>query len=234
MILAALAMTGCKDRAVTLSEITEQASVDGAQGADSSASTADSNSSEASGSDLTQVTADSSSEATVANASDVSTQSDSMICVYICGCVVNPGVYELPEGSRICDGLEAAGGFADGADETRINLAGFLRDGDMVFFPEVGEELPGGAAGVTQPGSAGYSNGASNYASASAQAPGLININTASEETLCSLPGIGSSKAKAIIKYREENGPFSDKTQIMNVSGIGQNLYNNIEDLICV
>ena len=231
MILAALAMTGCKDRAVTLSEITEQASVDGA---DSSTSTADSNSSEASGTDLTQVTADSSSEATVANASDVSTQSDSMICVYICGCVVKPGVYELPEGSRICDGLEAAGGFTENADESRINLAGYLNDGDMVFFPEEGEEIPDGAAGVTQPGSAGYSNGASNYASASAQAPVLININTASEETLCSLPGIGSSKAKAIIKYREENGPFSDKSQIMNVSGIGQNLYNNIEDLICV
>ena len=190
MILAALAMTGCKDRAVTLSEITEQA--EGAQGADSTASAA-------------------------------SSQSDTVICVYICGAVVSPGVYELPGGSRICDGLEAAGGFTDGADETGINLAGFLRDGDMVYFPEVGEELPEGAAGVVQSGSSG-----------SSQTPGLININTASEEALCSLPGIGSSKAGAIIKYREENGPFSDKSQIMNVSGIGQNLYNNIEDLICV
>ena len=78
MILAALAMTGCKDRAVTLSEITEQA--EGAQGADSTASAA-------------------------------SSQSDTVICVYICGAVVSPGVYELPGGSRICDGLEAAGGF---------------------------------------------------------------------------------------------------------------------------
>ena len=97
----------------------------------------------------------------------------------------------------------------------------------QVFFPEEGEEIPDVAAGVAQ---SGYSAGSSG----TAQAPGLININTASEEALCSLPGIGSSKAKAIIIYREENGPFSDKSQIMNVSGIGQNLYNNIEDLICV
>ena len=62
----------------------------------------------------------------------------------------------------------------------------------------------------------------------------LININTASEDILCSLPGIGSSKAKAIVKYREDNGPFTDISQIMNVSGIGENLYNNIKDLICV
>ena len=61
-----------------------------------------------------------------------------------------------------------------------------------------------------------------------------IDINTASEDTLCSLPGIGSSKAKAIVKYREDNGPFTDISQIMNVSGIGENLYNNIKDLICV
>ncbi|MBP5761922.1 MAG: SLBB domain-containing protein, partial [Lachnospiraceae bacterium] len=69
-----------------------------------------------------------------------------VIVVYVCGCVRNPGVYELPAGSRVCDGLDAAGGFSEGADEKRINLAGMLKDGDMVFFPEVGEALAEGAS----------------------------------------------------------------------------------------
>ena len=180
-ICTALTMTGCSDKAVTLSEITEG-----------------------------EVREDSLAE----TVPETDQESPATIKVYICGCVLNPGVYELPEGSRICDGLDAAGGFSEGADESRINLAGYLHDGDMVFFPEVGEDLPEGAV------EAGNS--------------GLININTANAEQLCTLPGIGSSKATAIIKYREENGAFTDISQIMNVSGIGENLYNNIKELICI
>ena len=62
----------------------------------------------------------------------------------------------------------------------------------------------------------------------------LININTARESELTKLPGIGNSKAAAIIKYREENGNFSSKEDIKNVSGIGDSTYSNIEDLITV
>lgn len=148
---------------------------------------------------------------------------DSVIFVYICGCVENPGVYELPAGSRVCDGLDAAGGFSEGADESRINLAGILKDGDMVYFPEVGENLPDGASDYI-PENAG-STGA---------AQSLVNINTAGEDILCTLPGIGSSKAQAIIRYREEHGSFTDIKDIMNVNGIGENLFKQIEDLICV
>ena len=180
-ICTALTMTGCSDKAVTLSEITEG-----------------------------EVREDSLAE----TVPETDQESPATIKVYICGYVLNPGVYELPEGSRICDGLDAAGGFSEGADESRINLAGYLHDGDMVFFPEVGENLPEGAV------EAGNS--------------GLININTANAEQLCTLPGIGSSKATAIIKYREDNGAFTDISQIMNVSGIGENLFNNIKDLICI
>ena len=198
-ICTALTMTGCSDKAVTLSEITEG-----------------------------EVREDSLAE----TVPETDQESPATIKVYICGYVLNPGVYELPEGSRICDGLDAAGGFSEGADESRINLAGYLHDGDMVFFPEVGEELPEGAV------EAGHSNtGTSNASSSSgsnAGNSGLININTANAEQLCTLPGIGSSKATAIIKYREDNGAFTDISQIMNVSGIGENLFNNIKDLICI
>ncbi len=147
--------------------------------------------------------------------------------IYVCGAVVTPGVYELPPGSRICDALESAGGFTERADINRINLAGTLTDGMMIFFPEVGEEMPEGyeiAAGT-----------------ATGQTPvgektdsGLVNINTAGVEDLCTLPGIGESKAKAVVEYREEHGPFAAKEEIMNVSGIGTGLYKKIEDLICV
>lgn len=252
-ICSSLVLAGCSDKAVTLSEITGEVQEStvaeetlGYGGANDGAGT---NSASASNSGATVNSGSESglSSNSLSGADPVSTAvtdsasgsdscsgtglasgesaSDTVICVYICGSVVHPGVYELPEGSRICDGLETAGGFAEGADESRINLAGFLHDGDMVFFPEVGEEIPeeavtgSVAAGVTGSGSA--SNG-------------LVNINTASADLLQTLPGIGASKANAIIGYREENGPFTDKSQIKNVSGIGENLYNNIEQLICI
>ncbi len=202
---AALAVTGCSDRAVTLSEITGE-EVQAEEGGEQVESELEAS-----------VVSESIAAGETSEAAGVPEEPD-VILVYICGCVVNPGVYELPEGSRICDGLDAAGGFSEGADESRINLAGYLSDGDMVYFPEEGEEMPEGSAGASNQGTAG----------------GLININTASAEQLCTLPGIGSSKAASIIKYREENGAFTDTSQIMNVSGIGENLYNNIKDLICV
>ena len=149
------------------------------------------------------------------------TMDDACVYVYVCGSVVTPGVYELEQGSRVCDALEAAGGFSEGADENRINLAAGVRDGEMIFFPMVGEEIPDAAEGYAY-GMEGSAEG------------GLININTADVTLLCTLPGIGESKAKAIIRYREEHGAFRDITEIRNVSGIGENLYRDIADLICI
>ena len=149
------------------------------------------------------------------------TMDDAWVYVYVCGSVVTPGVYELEQGSRVCDALEAAGGFSEGADENRINLAAGVRDGEMIFFPMEGEEIPDAAAGYAY-GIEGSAEG------------GLININTADVTLLCTLPGIGESKAKAIIRYREEHGAFRDITEIRNVSGIGENLYRDIADLICI
>ena len=151
------------------------------------------------------------------------------IFVYVCGCVENPGVYEFPADSRVCDALDAAGGFSEGADESHINLAGLLTDGDMVFFPKAGENLPDGASDYIASGA-----GSTGNAGSTGTAQSLVNINTAGEDALCTLPGIGPSKARAIIGYREEHGSFKDIREIMNVSGIGENLFKQIEDLICV
>lgn len=157
-----------------------------------------------------------------------SSSAPTFLYVYVCGAVVTPGVYELPAGSRICDALEAAGGFTEEADINRINLAGTLADGMMIFFPEEGEEMPEGYDITT-----GQTSTAQTTVGEKTDS-GLVNINTAGVEELCTLPGIGESKAKAIVGYREEHGPFADKDEIMNVSGIGAGLYKNIEDLICV
>ncbi|MCR5254602.1 MAG: helix-hairpin-helix domain-containing protein [Acetatifactor sp.] len=139
-----------------------------------------------------------------------------LLCVYVCGEVNEPGVYCLPENSRVCDALDMAGGMTEEADETSVNLAGFLNDGEMLFFPKKGES---GAAANSQSGS---------------DADALININTGSVNDLMSLPGIGESRAKDIIAYREQNGYFLDTKDIMKVSGIKESVYNKIKDHIKV
>ena len=143
------------------------------------------------------------------------TEEVSMVCVYVCGNVVNPGVYELSGDRRIADAIAAAGGAADGGDETALNLADFICDGQRIYVPDYEEVLDGT-----------YSDG--NGGS------GLININTAQVNELMTLPGIGQSRAESIITYRQENGRFNTIDDIMNVSGIKDAAFSKIKDLICV
>lgn len=138
-----------------------------------------------------------------------------MICVYVCGAVKYPGVVILPEGSRCHDALEAAGGFAEDAAEEAVNLARPVNDGEQIFFPTEAEALI--LAETVQKEQAG-----------------LVNINTADVDKLCELPGIGESKAQAIVVYREQNGAFGAAEDIMKVPGIKESAYNMMKDLITV
>ncbi len=131
--------------------------------------------------------------------------------VYVCGAVCEPGVKKLPEGSRCEDALLAAGGFSESADQTAVNLAALVEDGQQLYFPVLGEEKPG-----------------------ESETDGRININLANVEQLCQLPGIGESRAKAIIRYRETNGKFSEAEELMQVTGIKENIYQNLCDRIKV
>ncbi len=135
------------------------------------------------------------------------------ICVYVCGAVETPGIVFLPEGSRAADALEAAGGFASYAAVDAVNLAAKISDGEKLYFPDCEE----------------YRAQAEKQASASA---GLVNINTADAAQLCTLPGIGESRAADIIAYREAHGGFASCEDIMNVSGIKESVYNKISDKI--
>ena len=152
------------------------------------------------------------------------------VVVYVCGAVVDPGVYELPEGSRIDDAVLAAGGFSEDADRTYVNLAARVTDGAKLQIPttlETSDEAL--TAGIDS-----FVGGALGTGSGPAQDSELININTASLNELTTLPGIGEGIAGKIIKYRDENGSFKCIEDIMKVSGIKDKLFSKIKDHIIV
>ena len=138
--------------------------------------------------------------------------------VYVAGAVANPGVYALPTGSRVHAALEAAGGPAEDADFERINLSAFLVDGQRVYMPRAGEAVP-------------VDDTSRASASLDAAQP-LVNINGADLQTLMSLPGIGESKAAAILSYRADHGLFTSLEELLNVPGIGQAILDEIRALI--
>ncbi len=140
------------------------------------------------------------------------------ICIHVTGCVVNPGVYKLPEGSRVYEAIVLAGGFSEEADRQYINQAAVLNDGQKLYIYSVEE-----------------TETASGYTEADKEQEGvlLVNINTASKETLMTLPGIGEARAESIIAYREEKGGFKAIEDIMKVSGIKDAAFNKLKQFIC-
>lgn len=134
-----------------------------------------------------------------------------MITIHLVGAVFKPGIYHLPAGSRVYELVEAAGGASEDADTNSVNLARPLFDGEQVTIYRVGET----ETDQSSP-------------------EGKVNINKASVEELKALPSIGGVRAQRIIEHREKYGFFSHITEIMDVSGIGQGIFKQIEDLITV
>ncbi len=142
-------------------------------------------------------------------------ESDSAgVYVYVTGAVKNPGVYEVPSDTRVFQVIDKAGGFTEGADAERLNLASIVQDGSVIRVTDLSDQ--------------------ETTANEESQDNGLININTASLTDLTRINGIGESRAQAIISYREENGSFSCIEDIKNVSGIKEGLFNKIKDQITV
>jgi len=137
------------------------------------------------------------------------------VIVHVCGAVVNPGVYELSTGSRIADAVDMAGGFAEGADESYVNLAEIPADGQQIMIPTKEE-----AVILKQ--------------ATDASGTGKVNINTADIALLCTLPGIGETRAGSIIEYRQKHGGFSAIEDIMQVSGIKESSFQKIKERIVV
>ena len=138
-----------------------------------------------------------------------------ILTVFVCGAVKAPGVYELPAGSRVYEAIALAGGTTDEAAQTAVNQAELLCDGQMIEIPTREEQMAKAAA-------------------EEARADGLVNINSADLEELKTLPGIGDSKARSIIAYREENGAFENPEDIKNVDGIGEGVFAKLDGCIKV
>jgi len=134
--------------------------------------------------------------------------------VHVAGAVAAPGLYDVPEGSRISDALSAAGGPAQGADLDELNLAARVTDGQKVLVP--GAQRAADAANAAAPG------------------PSLqtVNVNTATIAELDALPGVGPALAARIIEYRRKNGPFSSLEELDEVEGIGPGKLEDLADRV--
>lgn len=145
---------------------------------------------------------------------------ETFLYIHVTGAVTKPGLYEMPQGSRVKDAVDAAGGFSKDAQQESVNLARQLSDGEQVVVASK-------TAAASSPSSV------SSSPSTSAQG-GKVNINSANAEQLMEIDGIGEATAAKIIAYREENGPFKSIEDIKDVSGIGDKKFESMKDSITV
>ena len=139
------------------------------------------------------------------------------VVVHIAGAVVSPGVYTLPAGSRVIDAVGRAGGLAANADADVVNLAAVMADGQHVYIPRVGEPTrPDPAGGVDT------------------SLPGPLDLNRATADDLDALPGVGPATAAAIVRYRDEHGPFGRVDDLAEVRGIGPAKMEALRGLVTV
>jgi len=144
----------------------------------------------------------------------IENEEEELVYVSILGCVQNPGVYVLKKGARMYEAINEAGGVIADGDISTVNLVGIIEDGTQIIIrpKQDGENAPAPGFG----------------------SDGKVNINTADSNTLCTITGIGPSRAKDIISYREKNGGFKKIEDIMNVSGIKEGTFEKIKDSITV
>ncbi len=144
-----------------------------------------------------------------------------LIFVQVAGAVVEPGVYQMPDGSRAFQAIVQAGGFAQDADQQTVPLASRLTDGCRLYVPKIGETL----SGPVLTGGSGGSGG-------STGSSGPVSLNSATLEQLDSLPGIGPSLAQKIIDFRQAQGPFTSVDQLGDVPGIGDSKLEQLRPLV--
>ena len=140
--------------------------------------------------------------------------SAAVIYVHILGQVNDPGLYALHDGDRAVDVVAAAGGLTASADPAALNLARFLSDGEQIIVPAVGRAVPAGVRREAR------------------RSGGKVNINTADEPTLETLPRVGPAMAARILAWRAANGRFTAVEDLMSVSGIGEKTFEGLKDLV--
>lgn len=153
------------------------------------------------------------------------------VVVQVVGAVESPDLVYLPEGARVGDAIEAAGGFSSDADRGAVNLAEPVVDGQRIEVPYLdqtsrSDSQTRGSGGIRVPRIGGGTSRST--------VSGPVNINTASAYDLRNLPEIGEQLASGIVEYRMQHGPFGTVEDIMNVDGIGRSRFEAIKDLITV
>jgi len=147
------------------------------------------------------------------------------IMVDVKGAVHSPGVYVFTTENRVIDAIERAGGYTQEAETTAVNHAQKLQDEMVIYIPKIGEEMDQSVSGQVV-----IAPAASTTESTAAQ----VDLNRADEAALTTLPGIGPSKAQAIIAYREENGSYKTIDDLKNVTGIGDKTFEKLKEFIVV
>ena len=153
------------------------------------------------------------------------------IAIHITGEVKKTGIIYLEKGARIADAIKEAGGATKNANLDQVNLAYVLEDGEKIYIPNKKEKLEAREYIIENSGNnVVVENGKSTVKGVG----GKVNINSANQNELETLPGIGPSLAQRIIEYRETNGEFEKIEDLQNVKGIGDSKYSNIKEKVCI
>lgn len=166
---------------------------------------------------------------TTATSASVEQSSTAKVWIHVIGAVRHPGLYELPEGARVEDGVEAAGGFVGNAAPEAVNLARKVADGEQVSIPTQDQAKHGLTGGASAGGSGAVAGGGGGAATA-----GPIDLNSATADQLDTLPGVGPATALKIVADREASGPFASVEDLGRVSGIGPKKLEALKDLVSV
>ena len=180
-----------------------------------------------------EITEDNLTTNTAVENTNETVEENNKIVVHITGEVNYPGVVVLKEGARVVDAIEAGGGETDEADLSSLNLAYMLSDGEKIYVPNKEEisqknlerEYITSAKDDSEQSENGAKSTGTNF---------KININTAKQEELTQITGIGESTAKKIIEYRTQNGKFKSIEDIKNIPGIGDSKFNAMKEEITV
>ncbi|TCL81297.1 MULTISPECIES: helix-hairpin-helix domain-containing protein [unclassified Curtobacterium] len=160
------------------------------------------------------------------------------VVVHVLGAVERDGVVRLPPSSRVTDAIERAGGATADADLDRLNLARVLTDGERLYVPRVGEdEVPAALDPVDGGAAAAGSSGDGSTGAAGASGTGadsVVDLNSADQAALETLPGIGPGLAGRILAWRDEHGRFTAVEDLLDVSGIGDVRFAELRDRVRV
>jgi competence protein ComEA len=161
---------------------------------------------------------------------EVAKSEPAIIKVDVKGAVRTPGVFIAKLGDRVIDLIAAAGDFTKDADADKVNLAQLVEDQMVIYVPRAGEE----AVELADAASASTGGAVATTSTTGSSSGNQVNLNTATQAELETLPGIGPSKAIAIIEYRETTGKFQQIEDLKNISGIGDKTFEKLQDSITV